>query len=333
MSKESELEPPRTIAYKKDLQAEQILIPMNDTLSSLERRLVANFESPRYPSIFIVGAPRSGTTLLTQLLINSYKIGYINNVIARFWQAPYIGARLASTFKYTIHDSPALELTSDLGATSYYLGPSEFGYFWRRWFKYGETHQLSKKQYDSIDIKFLRQEIGAIESVFKKPLLLKNPVLSLHIRFLADALPKAVFIRCSRESVYTAQSLLLSRIKYYNNKDAWFSMKPNEYTWLKYQPYPDQIAGQIFYIEQQINCIFEELESNRYLNINYEILCEKPKEQLGRVARLFEGHGCKLLTRKFDLPQITSKNKKRIDEQEFQLLHEACSRLFNYEEQ
>lgn len=333
MSKERALEPSRTMAYKKDLQAEQVLIPMNDTLASLERELVAGFESPRYPSIFVVGTPRSGTTLLTQLLIGSYDIGYISNIIARFWQAPYIGACLTSTFEDTRLDSPEIELTSDLGATSDYLGPSEFGYFWRRWFKYGETHQLSKEQYDTIDTKFFRQEIGAVESVFEKPLLFKNPVLSLHIRFIAGALPKAIFIRCSREPVYAAQSLLLSRLKYYNDKDAWFSMKPWEYSWLKDQPYPDQIAGQIFYIEQQINRIFKELEPSRYLNINYEILCKKPKEQLGRVARLFEVHGCKLLPRNFNLPKITSKNKKRIDEEEYQRLYDACSRLFDCKEE
>jgi len=324
MSDKGDLEPIRTAHYQENLQADQILGVLNETLAPLERELVASFEAPRYPTIFIIGAPRSGTTLLSQLLITCFELGYINNVAARFWMAPYIGAWLASQLQ-DFERAPAVGFTSDLGATPEYEGPHEFGYFWRRWFQYGDTHQLSKEQAEAIDTRFFRQELAAIENVFDRPLLFKNvPALSLQVDFLATALPEAIFIHCRRDHVYAAQSLLLSRLKYYGNKESWLSVKPKEYGRLKERPYAKQIAGQIFYTLWRIDEVLASLDPSRYLNIDYEVLCESPVEQLERVAHLVAGTGYELLRRDFTLPALFSTNKKVVDDDEFQMLEEAC---------
>lgn len=319
----------RTANYRRNLQADRVLESLNEALAPLEQQLVSSFEAPRYPPIFIIGAPRSGTTLLSQLLITCFELGYINNVVARFWMAPYIGAWLASELQ-DFERPPRIAFRSDLGATPEYEGPHEFGYFWSRWFRYDDTHQLSEEQVEAIDTRFFRQELAAVESVFDRPLVFKNvPALSLQVGFLATALPQAVFIHCRRDTIYVAQSLLLSRLKYYGNKESWLSVKPKEYRWLKEQPYPEQIVGQIFYTLQRIEEACASLECSRFLNIDYENLCERPAEELERVVDLFVPTGYELLRRDSAVPDLSSTNKKMVDEGEFRRLEEACRRFFD----
>lgn len=329
MSDKSDLMPTRTKNYQKHLHIDQVLRDMNNTLAPIEREYVADFITPRHPTLFIIGAPRSGTTLLSQLLITSFELAYINNLTARYWMAPYIGALLASDMQD--HDRPpAVGFESDLGATPEYEGPHEFGYFWRRWFEYGDTHQLSAAQINNIDVSFFTQEIAAVESVFDRPLLFKNvPALSLQVGFLAKALPGAIFIHCRRDPVYTAQSLLLSRLKYYGNKETWFSIKPKEYHRLIQKSYSQQIAGQIFYTVQRISQSLASIDPSRHLTIEYDSLCEKPEEQLERVAVLLAGVGHPLFSRNAPLPKLFSTNSKKVADDEFQRLQQACRQFFH----
>ncbi len=328
MSNKIDLGLSRTIIYQKDLQTDQVLKAINNALEPLEREYVAGFDAPRFPTIFIVGAPRSGTTLLSQLLITYFELGYINNIAARFWLAPYIGVLLASTLQDS-ERPPAAGFESDLGATPEYEGPHEFGFFWRRWFKFGETHQLNPEQIEAIDKEFFQQELSAIESVFIRPLLFKNvPALSLQVDFLASTLPKAIFIHCRRNPIYAAQSLLQYRLKYYGDKEKWLSIKPQEYSRLKKLPYAEQIAGQIFYTLKRIDQVFESLESSRYLTIDYEKICVSPMEQLERAATLFAENGYDLNRRKFTAPDLVSTNVKKVSDDEFHLLKQACHRFF-----
>ena len=319
----------RTAKYRKEHHSDQVLSDANNALVPLERGFASGFQAPHYPTLFIVGAPRSGTTLLSQLLITRFEIGYINNIAARFWMAPSVGALLAQTLKDS-YRPPAVGFKSDLGATPEYEGPHEFGFFWRRWFDYGETHQLSAEQTDAIDKEFLKQEVAAIENVFNQPLLFKNvPALSLQVDFLAATFPNAIFVHCRRDPLYTAQSLLLSRLKYYENRNSWFSIKPKEYVWLEDRPYAEQIAGQIFYTLQKIEKDFSSLAPSRHITIQYESLCENPEVELGRVADLFAGNGYELSQRDGLLPDLSTTNRKKVTDDEFEQLAQACRQFFN----
>ena len=130
---------PAQVASAVDL--DQPVDALNDALAPLEQALIEEFEAPTEPLVFIVGAPRSGTTLLTQLLISQYEIGYVSNLIARFWKAPYLGLLLAKEIRDPDRP-PDVGFSSDRGFTSGYEGPHEFGYFWRRWFDYQESHSV-----------------------------------------------------------------------------------------------------------------------------------------------------------------------------------------------
>jgi len=78
--------------YKKDHEVEKFLKDINLNLQNAET-YEENLND--LPNIFIFGLPRSGTTLAYQLIANSLDVGYINNLMARFWLAPLSGIVLS----------------------------------------------------------------------------------------------------------------------------------------------------------------------------------------------------------------------------------------------
>jgi hypothetical protein len=314
--------------FVKDQRFEQVLIDMNEVMSDLETQYVARFDQPKYPPIFIAGVQRSGTTLLMQLLIASFQVGYVSNLAARFWKAPYIGTLLARELqRKQRRRSP--DLTSELGTTYGYDGPHEFGYFWQQWFPYSETHETSDKDLKKTNTGLLRRELAAIESVFDCPLAFKNPIVfSLNMKFLADIFPAAVFLICHRKPLYVAQSTLLSRIKFHGRKDLWFSTRPREYTWLQHLPYPEQIAGQVFFTEQRIKEALAAIDSRRWLVLEYKDLCIDPSKQLGRIQKLMADAGYDLVRTGFQENPVQCSDVQKLDDEEFNLLKTACDHYY-----
>jgi hypothetical protein len=314
--------------YVKDLQVENIFGAVNDHLYDLETQLVSGYTKPQYPTIFICGPPRSGTTLLMQLVIACFKVGYVNNLMARFWKVPYIGAVLAHELRR--RQSPrSPEFVSELGTTYGYEGPHEFGFFWQKWFPYNETHQTSEEDLQKQDTNRLLQELAAMESIFDAPLAFKNGiVLSLNIPTLATLFPKAVFLVCQREPVYIAQSILQARIKAHGDKKTWWSVKPQEYTWLKNLPYLEQIAGQVYYTEKRIQESLSNLEAHRFIKLDYREICKNPVQQMERIQTLFEKAGYQLQPTGFRPDTFPNANEQKLPYEEFQRLEGACEQYW-----
>jgi len=136
----------RISKYKKDELEEKVLFEMNQTLYPKELELISNFTNPNLPIIFIVGAQRSGTTLLMQLMTSFFKLSYPNNFIARYWNVPFIGAVLYNSLSRNLNKKNNIDLHSDLGYTSGLEGPHEFGYFWKKWFPWESWQKKNMKR-------------------------------------------------------------------------------------------------------------------------------------------------------------------------------------------
>jgi hypothetical protein len=316
------------LPFVKDTHFEEILDDVNEDLYDLETRLIAPFDQPEYPLLLICGPQRSGTTLMLQLLIACFRIGYINNLMARFWKVPYIGALLARDLRR--RQVPLVpDFSSEFGATYGYDGPHEFGFFWQHWFPYNETHQTSTEDLEKLDAARFRKELAAIESTFNLPLAFKNPiVLTLNMDTLATLLPKAIFVICRRDPVYVAQSTLLSRLRKSGSKEQWLSIKPREYPQLKELPYLEQIAGQIFYTEKRVNESLETIASHRFVTVAYQDLCANPMYEMNRIQELVRGKGYSLTPTGFQAPPLQRTDTRKLDVDEFQKLQASCRKFW-----
>ena len=88
---------------------------------------VRHFSHPGLFPIFIIGAPRSGSTLLYQLLVKHTRVGYISNLMSLF---PHKMITLAEYTK-AWHGSRNLK-KSNLGYIAGLFSPSEAGAIQRK---------------------------------------------------------------------------------------------------------------------------------------------------------------------------------------------------------
>lgn len=239
------------------------------------------------PLVYIVGAPRSGATLLSQLCSRYLPLGYINNLIARFWLRPSVGIQL-SRILLGESSGERIALTSTHGVTPELTGPHEFGYFWTLWLALGSsrTHHLSQDELARVDREGLRRVLEKeILGAFSRPVVFKNPICGFQASFLTELHPNSLFIHIRRDPYASAASILSCRKERFGTYDAWWSLKPS--TW----PFDSLQGDRPAEVHRQVMDCRSELETEfsrpgvRSLTVEYQELCENTQEELARIGR------------------------------------------------
>ncbi len=270
--------------FKRNMLLEEFLKEVNNDLWYAEKRLL-NDKDPKFPLIFIMGSPRSGTTLMTQWL-GSFGFAYPTNLMSRFYRAPIIGSKIQLMltderydFRSEIKDfSYKIDFYSENGKTKGALAPNEFWYFWRRFLPFKDIDYLpSEELFKKVDINLLKSEFAGIVKVFQKPFVLKSMILNYNIDFLDIIFEKALFVYTKRNPITNIESLLNARERQYGNIKEWYSFKIPEYNKLReLNPY-EQVAGQIYYINKAVESGIANVVEHKKIIVNYEDFCQNPK--------------------------------------------------------
>jgi hypothetical protein len=264
-------------------------------LAVLESFVVKRAKQILPPTVWIVGPPRSGTTLLYQLLLQRYCFVYLCNFAAKYYNSPVTATRLAKGLftRRHIHDP----YNSNYGKTPQPLGASEAGEFWYRWFPRGEHVYVPSGGLALDRLKEFRAEIVALVSANDAPGLFKNTYNSMRIGPIIDAFPDACFLVLRRDPVDTAQSILRGRIEQKGSKEAWWSLPPKEIDSIRALPYCDQVVAQVYYTYKQIEEDRSRFGSNGFLDVSYEGLCAATHDTLDGVEDYLNGQGIYLQKR------------------------------------
>ena len=276
----------RTAQYAKNPQDEQFLLELNRSLQDIMiPGSESNIDPQTLPFIYIVGVPRSGTTLLSQLLCRFLAVGYINNLIARFWLKPSIGIHLSQAIlgkdsrKYISFDS-------EHGVSKEIYGPHEFGYFWSHWFRLDRwlNHHLSDKMLAKLDRRWLKKALeDEILRVFAMPVVFKNVICGFHAKFLTTLHPQTFFVYIKRDLLSTVRSILSVRQARFGSYDSWWSLKPSTYP-------SDFPKGAVEAVIKQVKDCKREMEEElsdpgvNTLSVSYEEVCQKPSWVLSQIC-------------------------------------------------
>lgn len=255
----------------------------NRALQPLERLLVRRHASGSLPLIFIVGAPRSGTTLIYQLLVRHLELSYVSNYAARYWMAPVVGTILQRARCGV--GATGEPLSSTLGSTVGELAPHEFSYFWQFWTDFGDTDQLTERELTAINWRPIEREMLALAGYEGKPYLAKAVTFAnYHIEHFSRVFPTSRFIYIDREPTYVAQSILEARKLRYGSEQRWWSIRPRDLSDWKHRPPVEQVCHQLVHCNKAIVSGLQRVDASRSVRLSYEALCERPAELLTELA-------------------------------------------------
>ena len=274
MRRLDELYGKRRSGYAKDASDERFLRALNEDLHARELALYGDYELD-HPLLFVAGLPRSGTTLLSQLLAHCLDAGYVNNIVARFWLAPVHGLRLA---RILAGDRAAPSFESDYARTKTLLGIHEFGYFWRHWLRKESFDDVARAREceDEIDWAGLRRTFANVQHELERPLVAKNMLGAYHMARLQRELGPVIWVWIERDPLDVAVSILDARRRYYADPNTWWSYAPLEYPLLRDLDYWEQIAGQVHYLSRLYVQANAELPRGSVVRVSYEELARAP---------------------------------------------------------
>ncbi len=296
----------------------KILKPINYVLDPLQKNWL-NKEDLKYldlyPPVFIIGPPRSGTTILYQLLCKHTNFSYINNFIGDWYRIPALAAKVYITL---FKGGNELELSSNFGKSKNHNGPNEFGEFWYKYFS--KTHSF--KDQNKKSAKKLKMEIAAITKIFEKPILLKNVVNSMRIESLSNIFDNSTFIVIERDKLDNAQSILNARISLHNNKNHQWSVITPSMRDNPSLPFYKDIINQLNDIHLNIESSFKRLDKDKSIFIEYEDLCNNTPKVLKTILQKLNSRGLNL-NEKGQIPiKLNFSTGKKVSNSDYELLKE-----------
>lgn len=278
-------EPPLAGTFRKNPADEAFIGELNEALADFEDRSYRPLDEA-LPTLHVIGAPRSGTTLLYQLVASGLDVGYVNNLTAAFWRTPLTGLRLAHKLGL---DSLSSSFASDFGRTRGVSEPHEFGYFWNHHLGYPDLVERSPDHDAAIDWSRLVTVIVNMAATIGKPMVFKPMLLTWHLESMARHMDRTCYVWIRRERRQTALSLLRMREELFGNHDTWASLKPA--VPLDDEPPWRQVAAQVVLIERVIDAACTRLGDGRVLRVDYEDVCTAPMDVLARTRELLGSHG------------------------------------------
>jgi hypothetical protein len=312
----------RNKTFSRNTDLEALLNELENVFKVAEDGLIHNDIESELPNLFIVGAPRSGTTVMMQCLAHSKAFSYPSNLLSRFYSSLGLGYKIQKMLfdpKFQFQNDLGLcdyqvkkGLSSNLGKTVGALEPNVFWYFWYLHFKYGDLSFLSEEQWQASETTRFINEINIIQKESGKPFAMKAMIMNWNIIELAKLCPNAIFFRMKRDPVDLALSIYHARKHYTGSFDEWWSFKPPEYEQLRKLSAKEQVAGFIISIEKALDFAFSTMRRPNILTVDYKSFCMNPNDELERLKTLYSEKGINLkLTKSPKLTFSTTVDKKQ----------------------
>jgi hypothetical protein len=263
-------------------------VPLEERLrQDAERLLLARLLGPdanvaEAPAIFILGAPRTGSTLFYQATASYLKLPYFSNLANNlFPHCPILAAPAQCQLQGTF----AIEFTSAYGKTEGAFQPSEASAVMRHWF--GGEHPSQLKSTTILPDKedHCRRTLAALHLYFGAPVVTKNAWNCFRVTSIAQLLPRAYFLWIRRDLVQSALSDLAARYVVQGNPTVWNSATPANVDELRKGPYWAQVVENQYEFHKAIQGGLEQHAPARHAEVWYEDFLRDPTKVLQALAK------------------------------------------------
>lgn len=259
----------------------------------------------KYPPLFVVGPPRSGTTVVIQHILNSFEFAYFPNLAK---QHPYAPVTFATLARLRYRYQPSYE--SAFGIIDGPMAPSDGWDIFHRWFPRYDFHVAIKQD----RLYELRNIVRLLEVVFRAPFANKNNANTVRIDQLSTVFPDAIFVSVKRDVTDTVASVVASRVKHATPPNEWWGVAPPQFWDREFVSETERAVYQTLGITEYVDSSLSKLPPSRYTQIAYETFCAEPTAVLEWIAQCYRDAGVALRKRPGAVP-TSFRVKEKNDEQ------------------
>ncbi len=258
--------------------------PLNRLLAGREQRFAQTAVSEVPPVILVVGAPRSGTTLVYQTLARYLDVTYFSNLTSLFPDAPLAGTKM---FRWLPLRQPA-DFRNFYGQTAGLGGPNDGFSVWNQWL--GHDRYVPRTDLTTDEQRSMGRFFRVWCAVFGKPFLNKNNRNAGCLNLLSKAIPQASFVVVRRHPLLVAQSLIHAREQVQGDKSVGWGLHSHSSD-MTADPlaYVDDVCDQVLQIETELDEQLKHIPQNRIVEFTYEGFCEAPDSTLRWIASRISG--------------------------------------------
>ena len=232
-------------------------------------------------TIFVLGAPRTGSTVLYQALSARLGLPYISNFTNdHFARTPIIGLVVQKACPVEI------SFTSQYGKTIGRFQPSEGSGVMAHWFGGGHPSALVSNKVREGKLSHFVSTLAAAEALFGRPLVIKNAWNCFRVRFLAEAIPSSCFVWIRRKVAAAAKSDLAARYVTKGSPNTWNSATPANVDALRQLPPAGQVVENQYEFDNAIGSGLKGYAANRWMEVRYEEFCCDPEGVLDHIGRV-----------------------------------------------
>jgi hypothetical protein len=258
---------------------------MNRVLRHTERLIAPPAAAGLAPPVFIIGAPRCGSTLLMQVVIAGLDVAYLSNLHCSFNGAPALVESIMPRGRR--RGDPSFR--SEFGRTTGRHAPSECGAFWYRFFP-RRGGKVVASDLGPGRLEAFRTAVRAFTHTAGRTVVFKNLHNVLRLEVIRAALPEALFLVLHRGEVEVANSILDARWRVHGDYGSWFSLEPPGVDGLRASPPEVQVIEQVRSVYRLIDEAAAE-DPDRFLHLTYEDLTRDPDATVARIAGFLERRG------------------------------------------
>lgn len=114
-----------------------------------------------------------------------------------------------------------------------------------------------------------------------------------------------------------------ARVKYFGHQRGWFGAIPPEYHRLKNLDPFEQVAGQVYYINRAVEAGLSDIDTARWLQVEYEQFCMAPEQVFNKIMEKFAQQGCSVDWSYTGPEQFQCANQVRMSRQNCQRIIDA----------
>ena len=302
------------------MDSQKYLQKFSLSLDTLESELESG-EDEVYSNVFVMSLPRSGSTLLTQILYNNTDLYCTNNFIARFWYTPLVGTQLS---KLTIPKVALSEYESSYGRTFGIDQPHEFSRFWHQAIKLDNFENYDPQAIaEDIDWPWIKSKIINMNRILCGGIVFKPmELVGFHLNSFLKNFKRSIFIYLERDPIEVSLSILRAR-KRTDSLQWWGSYPPGElFDSIKNKSLVEQIAHQVCYFKKMYEEKFlENFGYPQLLRLNYQELCDHPNEVLSKIKDAVCKNGGELTVEA--LPESLAKSSLQASSEEVVQMQQA----------